>query len=87
MNQHSFIERVRTSFQYLIDDYGFSVKDERYDPQSFGNSLVEFRSKETAIRLVLDRGQVLIDLGPTSMGSEFLVQSAQYDGFPGSRSR
>jgi hypothetical protein len=57
---------VKTGFQYLISDYGFSVTDERYDPQSFGNSLVEFRSKETAIRLVLDRGQVLVDLGPIS---------------------
>jgi len=66
MEQYSFIERVKTSFQYLVDDYGFSIANERYDPQSFGNSLVEFRSETTAIRLILDRSQVLVDLGPIS---------------------
>lgn len=64
MKQHTFAERVKKHFNYLIDDYGFSVVAEKYDPEAFGNSLVDFQSRTTAVRVLLDKGQVLIDIRP-----------------------
>ena len=59
-----FTEKVKEHFRYLIDDYGFSIVNESYTTDS-GNGLVEFRSRSVHIRIVLDRGQVLIDIGPS----------------------
>jgi hypothetical protein len=64
MKQYIFTEKVREHFRYLIDDYGFSVIREQHAPETFGNGLVEFQSKSAHIRVILDKGQVLIDLAP-----------------------
>lgn len=64
MGQYVFAEQIKKHFHYLIDDYGFSVIDERYDHEAFGNSLVQFRSSTTDVVVVLDKGQVLIDISP-----------------------
>jgi hypothetical protein len=71
MTQYRFTEQARRRFHYLIDDYGFSVVDERYDPDAFGNSLVRFRSSAVDVVLVLDRGQVLIDINPYPMIEDY----------------
>jgi hypothetical protein len=64
MTQFTFTENVKKHFQYLIDDYGFSVVDEQLNSEAFGNSLIRFESSSTDIMIVLDRGQVIIDIGP-----------------------
>ncbi len=71
MEQYVFAEQVKERFRYLIDDHGFSVVDERYDPEAFGNSLVDFQSSNTVIRVLLDRGQVLIDIGPCPRSPDY----------------
>jgi len=65
MKQHAFAEQVKKHFHYLVDDYGFSVVDEKHDPEAFGNSLVDFQSSTAVIRVLLDRGQVLVDIRPS----------------------
>lgn len=67
MTQYKFTENVKRFFSYLIDDYGFLVVGERYDPEVFGNSLVRFRASYVDILVVLDRGQVRIDINPYPM--------------------
>ncbi len=64
MTGSMFNEQVKRQFRYLIEDYGFSVVDERYDPEAFGNSLVDFQSDSIVMRVLLDRGQVMIDFRP-----------------------
>jgi hypothetical protein len=64
MSEYDFAKRAKSFFSYLIEEYGFSVATEMYDAEAFGNSLVEFRSDAVELRVVLDRGQVLIDMGP-----------------------
>lgn len=64
MTGSMFNEQVKRQFGYLIEDYGFSVVGERYNPEAFGNSLVEFRSGSIAMRVLLDRGQVMVDFRP-----------------------
>lgn len=64
MTERMFNEQVKRQFRYLIEDYGFSVVGERYDPEAFGNSLVDFRSGSIIMRMLLDRGQVMVDFRP-----------------------
>jgi hypothetical protein len=63
-----FAERVRQHFHYLVDDLGFSVMEESHDPEAFGNSLVRFRRHAVDVLVVLDRGQVLVDIRPRRAG-------------------
>lgn len=69
MKEHAFAEQVKKHFHYLIDDYDFSVVNEKSDPEAFGNSLVDFQSGTTAVRVTLDRGQVLVDMRPLTESS------------------
>jgi hypothetical protein len=44
---------------------GFTVIEERYDPQFFGNVLLRVEHDQTAVRIVCDRGEWRIDIaGP-----------------------
>lgn len=67
MEQISFIRLVEKHFEYLIDEYGFDIAETRHSPENFGNGLVRFQSSEVNITIILDRGQILIDLGPRSV--------------------
>jgi len=64
MNDYVFADQAKTKFRYLIDSYGFTVVDELYDPEAFGNSLVQYRSASLDIYIILDRGRVLVDIAP-----------------------
>lgn len=59
-----FIEPIKRRFSFLTNDYHFQVVEELYAPEAFGNSLVQFRSTNVEITVVLDRGQVQVDIAP-----------------------
>jgi len=65
MNDRS--ELITTSFNYLVDTYGFTVKMKEFDPMSMGNAIVVYNSKYVSIEIVIDRGQVLISIGKADM--------------------
>lgn len=71
MHRYMFTERVKEEFRYLVEEYGFSVADERYDRDAFGNSLVDFQSSKVTIRVLLDRGEVTIGVGPYPLSSDY----------------
>jgi len=64
MSDYQFAEAVKYKFGYLIEDYGYSVTDEEYHTEEFGNILVRFRSISLDIIVGLDRGQVYVDVSP-----------------------
>ena len=65
MEQYGFTDQVKKYFRYLTEDFGFSiVVEEKSNRQAFGNSLIQFRSNAVSVTVTLDRGQVLIDIGP-----------------------
>lgn len=66
MESNVFAEIVKKYFHYLIDDYGFHIVEERYAPESFGNSLVVFQLNSTFISLSRDRGDIYLDIGSVS---------------------
>jgi hypothetical protein len=65
VNHDIFFDQVRKHFRYLVEDYGFSVVEEEVVP-SFDNRIVVLRSNDCSIRIVRDRGDVLIHVASRS---------------------
>jgi hypothetical protein len=63
----SAIEIIKRYFKYLTDEYAFLIEREGYSPEAMGNAYIVFTSKLIAIRVVVDRGQVLIDIGKVAL--------------------
>ncbi len=61
---YNFTGQIKQNFLYLIDEYGFSLTEELFSPESFGNALVIYSSEHVDITITLDRGEVLVDLTP-----------------------
>jgi hypothetical protein len=59
----SAIEIIKRYFEYLTDEYGFFIEREGYSPETMGNAEIVFASKIIAIKVVVDRSQVLINIG------------------------
>jgi len=82
MKKESFNDIVRRHFSYLVSDYGFSITEEfpvGENPVSRGMVIYVSNFKETSpevkqilIRIILDRGYVLVDLGSSDMSNRDL---------------
>ncbi len=57
-----FSDAINKYFNFLFD-YGFSVCEKEEYSTAFGNSYYRFKSNITGIEVVLDRGQVLMNIG------------------------
>lgn len=57
------MERIRKVFCYLFEDHGFTVFSETYF-ESFGNWVIVLLSDSCRVRLLEDRGEVSIAIGP-----------------------
>ncbi|MBI3128212.1 MAG: hypothetical protein HYZ11_11455 [Candidatus Tectomicrobia bacterium] len=64
MRSNPFSESVKRNFRYLMDEYGFRVTSEGYSPRTMGNSALVLESARVGVEIVLDRGRVIIALGP-----------------------
>ena len=63
MKRPKFFDQVKQHFRFLIDDYQFSVIEERYYPDAFGDCLVLMQSRDCRVRVGLDRSVVFISVG------------------------
>ena len=62
----TFSESVKWHFKYLIDEYGFAVKERLYGSGPFSDGLIEFWSDTTVVVIQLDRFDLMISLGPAT---------------------
>jgi hypothetical protein len=53
--------------QTLADRFGLEPKEERYDEASFGNAYIVLTSREFAMRILRDRGQIFVDLAKSDL--------------------
>ena len=51
MESNIFSELVKLHFNFLIDDFGFSVVDDIYFPDMMGNAAMIFESPQIGIRI------------------------------------
>lgn len=63
MGMNLFSDLVKKHFHYLLEVYKFTVAKESYSPEIMGNAEIVFTSLSTGIGIVLDRDQVLINIG------------------------
>jgi len=59
------LHQVGKSFDFLVREHGFVVAQEEYDAQHFGNILMLFKSPDHLLKIIVDRGQVFIDIAST----------------------
>lgn len=63
MERIMFFDLIEHYFQYLINDYGFSVIAKEVYP-NFDNAEMILQSNGCRIRVLRERGQVFVDVGP-----------------------
>jgi hypothetical protein len=63
-------ELIKKSFNFLADEYGYSIDREKYSPEAMGNAYVLYKSQSVGIKVVVDRSQVLINIGDLSWPEE-----------------
>jgi hypothetical protein len=64
MSTPSFMEQVCQHLAFLNADCGFVVVHQEYYPEHFGNALVVMQSGQCRIRILKEKGQVLVEFGP-----------------------
>src|SRR6266550_3475553 len=64
------LDEIREALSFLVER-GFEVVDDSYNPEAFGNAFVRFESKDFAVRVVRDRGQIFADVGPAQTSDEW----------------
>jgi hypothetical protein len=68
------LEIIRQQFHFLVDEYSFSIVEELYSPDVMGNALVVFKSISTVVKVVVDRSQVLVEIGAISWAEKDLFE-------------
>ncbi len=63
MTHSTVMEQIKKYFGYLFDEYGFDVIAETYF-ESFGNWVVVLQSDDCRVRIIQDRGEVSVAVGP-----------------------
>jgi hypothetical protein len=57
---------IKQHFQYLIDTYGYYIDHEQYSTEVMGNAEIVYKSAQTGISIIVDRSQVLLNIGNIS---------------------
>ena len=70
MEKNVFFEAVEREFDFLLTEYDYHIFQETYVSEQMGNASVVFISNLTIISIVLDRGQVLMEIGERSKPSK-----------------
>jgi hypothetical protein len=60
------LEIINKHFGFLITEYKFRVAKEEHSPDAMGNAYVTFVSASIGLRIAVDRGQVLLNVGSVS---------------------
>ena len=75
MTQEPFYHKVKRHFQGLVERHKLSVVHEDRYPESYGNSIVVLESDHCRIRVLLERGQVFLEVGPVSAPVDWLTSA------------
>jgi hypothetical protein len=76
MRLSNFELAIQSHLHFLIDEFGFSITEARFD-QAMGNAVVIFAKNKTRIEVVRDRGQVLVSLGDEELDRWDWVEFAE----------
>lgn len=57
------LDIIKKHFEYLIDEYNYQIANEEFSPQAMGNAYITYLSPAVGVQIVIDRSQVLINIG------------------------
>jgi hypothetical protein len=66
MKQKTFSALVRQYFGFLIEEYGYSLTENLYSTQPFGDGIIQLQSNKIIISIMLDREELSILIGPST---------------------
>lgn len=58
-------EEIKPFFSALLDEHGFQLVSESFEPAHFGNGALVLQSEDLRLGFVRDRGQVFAEVGPS----------------------
>jgi hypothetical protein len=67
----NFTQQVYETVGPLLAEHGFSVVESKEDPQHFGDATILFESRLLHIRVVKDRGDILVDVAENALPTEW----------------
>jgi hypothetical protein len=76
MTNNNLKTNVHAAFQFLLDEYGYSINRELYE-QEMGNAIVMFSRGNARIEVVKDRGQILVRFGNERLDQREWIEFAQ----------
>lgn len=62
---------IKESFHYLIHEYKFLIDREQYSPEVMGNASVVYKAANIGIQVVVDRSQVLLNIGESVLPDRY----------------
>ncbi len=66
-----YVNMVKQHFQFLINEYGFSIIKESYNPEmKAGNGSVVYQSKLVTLEILVDKTEVQIKIGQRKLPGE-----------------
>jgi hypothetical protein len=61
-SKRSFLKQIQASMGSLLEKHGFSLLEEKEEPEHFGDAFAKFESTSILLRFAKDRGDILVNV-------------------------
>ena len=72
-SKRSFLKQIQASMGSLLEKHGFSLLEEKEEPEHFGDAFAKFESTSILLRFAKDRGDILVNVARKGSKAEHLA--------------
>jgi hypothetical protein len=69
-SKRSFLKQIQASMGSLLEKHGFSLLEEKEEPEHFGDAFAKFESTSILLRFAKDRGDLLVNVARNGSKAE-----------------
>jgi hypothetical protein len=69
-SKRSFLKQIQASMGSLLEKHGFSLLEEKEEPEHFGDAFAKFESTSILLRIAKDRGDILVNVAKNGSETE-----------------
>jgi hypothetical protein len=69
-SKRSFLKEIHARMGSLLGKHGFSLLEEKEEPEYFGNAFAKFGSPSILLRIAKDRGDILVNIAKNGSETE-----------------
>jgi hypothetical protein len=69
-SKRSFLKEIHARMGSLLEKHGFSLLEEKEEPEHFGNAFAKFSSPSIFLRIAKDRGDILVNIAKNGLETE-----------------